>query len=393
MIRLVGFFYRQVDDTAVLQCLLDRVNTASEALTEKRPDTRVKALTFLINSFRSNYLCLDDTWNYISTFIDGIEHVLKKGKTLDQTLAVECLAVFCLQCDCNITEWLVKFFPILDTVLRDNSASCSFRSACATTLAVLQLLAGSCDLVSPVEIMKTFEVVFRGSCLKGDGKAPSLDPAVEALHVASLRAWGLLYTFLTEIDVGPIGKALLPTINSLLQGNNVDMRIMAGETAALIYERIRNEVDERYRGPTYTDLVRLLNTLATDGTKSRSKIDRKRQRHSFRDILDAVTQSDLTETSVNLGSEVLVLSSCEEHFCYDILCTLLKGGLIRHLQQNYQVREIFGLGAPISVASSMLDRRSAKNQRRLANSYAFKIRTQKLSSRRDRRATVTADYD
>ncbi|VDP94081.1 unnamed protein product [Echinostoma caproni] len=374
-----------------MHCLLDRVNAAAEALTEKRPDTRVKALSFLINSFRTNYMCLDDTWNYIGTFIDGIEHVLKKGRNQDQTLAAECLAVFCLQCDCNISDWLIKFSPILDTVLRDCSAPCTFRSACAITMAVMQLLAGSCDSVSPLDLMKTLEVVFKGSCLKGDGKAPNLDPAVESLHVAALRAWGLLFTFLADTDVGLAGKALLPTINSLLQGNNVDMRIMAGETAALIYERIRNEVDERFKGPTYTDLVRLLNSLATDGTKSRSKVDRKRQRHSFRDILDAVTQSDLTETSVNLGTEVLVLASCEDHFCYDILCTLLKGGLIRHLQQNTQVREIFGLGPPVLVTPSMLDRRSARDQRRLANSYSFKLRTQKLSSRRDQRARVATD--
>ncbi|KAF7233898.1 hypothetical protein EG68_12549, partial [Paragonimus skrjabini miyazakii] len=60
-----------VDDIAVVQCVIDKVNSAVEALTEKRPETRIKALSFLIEAFRKHHLCLDESWNYSATFFNG----------------------------------------------------------------------------------------------------------------------------------------------------------------------------------------------------------------------------------------------------------------------------------------------------------------------------------
>lgn len=383
-----------IEDIAVLQSVLERVNAASDSLIEKRPEVRVKGLTYLLNAFRMHYLCLDETWNYSDTFFSGIENVLKKGRAQDQTLATECLAVFAFQFDAqNIVECYARFLPVLDSVLRDVTAPCTFRAACSITLAVFQFLTGHCEFVTPKDLMKSLETVFKGSCLKGDGKAPVLDPVVSALHVSALRSWGLLYTLLASYDACPVGTALLPILISLLQCANVDMRIMAGEITALIYERIRAEVDERFRGPYYTELVRLLNELATDGTKSRSKVDRKRQRHSFRELLDTVAHLDTPETTINFGSEALVLASCTDHFYYDLMCCLLKGGMTRHLQENFQVRDLFDLGTPIIVSHSPVDRRAMRDKRRLANLFACKLRTQKRCSHRDRRSNVVHQGD
>ncbi|CAH8613795.1 unnamed protein product [Dicrocoelium dendriticum] len=381
------------EDLAGVQSIVDRINAASEALMEKRLETRVKALNFLINCFRMHYLYLDESWNYSATLLGGIEYVLKKGRTQDQALAVDCLTVFFLQfISQNIQDYFARFWPILDTALRDTTVSTLLRAACATALSIFQLVAGQCDFVSSKELMKSFESVFKGSCLKGDGKAPVLDAHVSSLHVTTLRAWGILYTFLASYDVGPVGKAMLPTLISLLQGANVDLRITAGEVAVLIYERIRIEEDKRFRGPYYCELTRLLNGLSTDGTKSRSKIERRKQRHTFRELVDALEHSEVTETSINFGSECLQLGSCTEHMHYDLLCCLLKGGLSRHLQENSLVRDLFDLGPPVVLPTNPLDRRSARDQRRLANALASKLRTQKLSSHRDRR-NVLAEID
>lgn len=378
-------FSNDLEDLDGSQSIVDRINAASEALAEKRLETRVNALNFLINSFRMHYLYLDESWNYSATLLSGIENVLKKGRTQDQSLAVDCLAVFFLQfISHNIQEHFARFWPILDSALRDATVSTLLRAACATALSIFQLVAGQCDFVSAKELMKSLESVFKGSCLKGDGKAPVLDTHVSSLHVKTLRSWGLLYTFLAPYDVGPVGKAMLPTLISLLQGANVDLRIAAGEVAVLIYERIRAE-DERFRGPYYCELTRLLNELSTDSAKSRSKVDRRKQRHSFRELVDALEHSEITETSINFGSECLLLGSCTEHMHYDLLCYLLKGGLSRHLQENSLVRDLFDLGPPVVLPTNPLDRRSTRDQRRLANALASKLRTQKLSSHRDRK--------
>lgn len=391
---LTTYSSADVEDAATVQSVLDKVNTAVDALTEKRPETRVKALNYLLEAFRLHYLCLDETWTYRETFINGIDFVLRRGRTQDQALAVECLAVFCLQIDAqSAADYFTHFLPQLDMVLRDDASASEFRSSCATALAVFQFVAGHCDVASSRNLMKSFEDIFKGSCLKGDGKAPSLDSSITNLHLSALRSWSLLYTELSPHDADSVGKSLLPVIIKLLQGPNVDMRIMAGEAASIIYERIRSETDERFKGPYYSTLVGLLNELSTDSTKSRSKVDKKKQRHFFRDFADTISMAGVTEVSVTVGSETLMLSSCTEHFHYDFLCYLLKSGLCRHLQENYLVRELFDLGSPVIITQSPQDRRVAKGQRRLELSFASKLRTQKLSSHRDRRIAVDTELD
>lgn len=377
-----------VDDLVSLHANIEKINLASEALTEKRPDTRIKALNFLIKSFQMHYFHLDESWDYCSTFLDNLESVIKKGKMHDQVLAAECLCIFFLQFDPHcVAEYFSRFLPTLESILRDASAHSIFRMSCANALSVFQFRAGHCDFISPIDLMKSFESIFKGSCLKGDGKAPVLDSSVNDLHVAALRAWGLLFTCLHR-DIDSTGKSLLPILLSLLKSACVEMRIMAAELAVLIYERIRVENDCRFKGPYYNDLVKILSDFSNESSKSRSKNDRKRQRQSFRELLDVLLHSDTPETTVNFGSEVLSLTSSVDHFYYNLLCCLLKGGVSRHLQENYLIRDIFDLGVPVVVSHTLLDKRTLRNERRTANALASKLRTQKLSSHRDRRNVV-----
>lgn len=386
------FLFPQLEDPEVVHNIIDKVNCECELFSEKRPETRVKALNSTLNCFRMHYLDLDNSWNYRATFLSGLESILRKGRSLDRTLAAECLSIFCLQYDVAfLPDFFGQFFPILDPVCRDGSENCAVRAAAATALAMLKFQSNDCDVPTLKALMKSFESIFKGSCLKGDGKAHVLNPSTSALHVASLRAWGLLYTFLTNQEAVPSGQAMLPCLVSLMQGNDVEMRILAGEIVALIYERLRSTLDDRYRGPYYTDVVRLLNELATDSSKSRSKVDRKRQRQLFRDLSESVAHFECLETPVSFGSEVLTLSSCLNNFYYSFLCTLLKGGMSRHLQENELVRDLFDLGPPVMVSHNPVDRRVLKCQQRQALAVISKARSQNMSNLRGCRNLVLGE--
>ncbi|CAH8475327.1 unnamed protein product [Schistosoma turkestanicum] len=382
------------EDELALQSLLDKVCSAIDLIEEKRTETRINALRSLIELFRSHYFCLDGSWNYTETLITSIENIFKKSKPQDQALAADLLTVFSLQIDPHeVPIWFERFFPILEPIIRDPTKSYKFRGSSAIALSVLQSLSGYCDFISPLDVIKSFEFVFRGSTSKIDVKTSHSEADISDLYVAALKAWTLIYTFLSPHDSGNVGKAVLPVLLSLLQCSNVDVRIIAGEASAVIYERIRNEVDDKFKGPYYSDLVRLLGELATDSSKNRSKIDRKKQRHSFRELVEAVVHCDYPETSINFGVEVLTLSSCTGHFYYNFLCSVLGSGIRRHLRENPYIRNLFDLGLPSLVQQNGAHPKAFKEQKRLNNAVASKIRTQKLGVYRDKRREMLSELE
>ncbi|TNN08618.1 Interferon-related developmental regulator 1 [Schistosoma japonicum] len=326
---------------------------------EKRTETRLHALHSLIEFFRSYHFFLDGSWNYTETLITSIENIFKRSKPQDQALAADLLTVFSLQIDPNeVPIWFERFYHILEPVIRDATTSRKFRASAAIALSVLQSLSGYCDFISPLDVMKSFEFVFKSSTSKIDVKTFS-GTDVSDLFVASLKAWTLIYTFLSPFDAGIVGKAVLPTFTFF----------------------------------TPIDLVRLLGELATDSSKNRSKIDLKKQRHSFREFVEAIVHCDYPETSINFGVEILTLSSCTSHFYYNFLCSVLGSGLRRHLRENPYIRNLFDLGLPLIPNQNGANRRILKEEKRLTNAVASKSRTQKLNVHRDKRRGMPSELE
>ncbi|CAH8838008.1 unnamed protein product [Trichobilharzia szidati] len=377
------------EDELALQLVLDKVCSAIDSMEEKRTETRVQAVQLLIDSFRLHHLCLDGSWNYTETLVTSIENNFRKGKPLDQLLAVDLLTIFSLQIDPQeIPIWFERFYPLLEPIVRDNARGLKLRASSAVCLSVLQSLSGYCDFISPLEVMKSFEFVFKSSTSKIDTVEE-----LSNLYVATLKAWTLVYTFLSAYDAGVVGKAVLPTLLPLLKCSNVDVRIMAGESSAVIYERIRTEVDDKFKGPYYSELIHLLGELATDSSKNRSKSDLKKQRHSFRELMEAVVHCEYPEKSIDFGVEVLTLSSCVAHFHYDFLCSVLGSGLRCHLRENPHVRDLFDLGQPVMCHQNAANRKTLKEQKKLNNMLASKTRTQKLSVYRDKRREMLNEIE
>ena len=241
--------------------------------------------------------------------------------------------------------------------------------------------------------MEFMESIFRASYLKGDGNHPNVKPEMFLLHITALECWTLLLTIVPCPMVLEIVSPILSKFHQLLRSLDVDIRITAGESLALIYERVRNEINGRFKGNDYSVMLSELENLATDGLKSRSKIERKKQRQSFRDIFTAIQSEsvDFPVCKIQFGSETLELLTWGEKCRYDALCNVLEAGISKHLQENIYVRDLFDLGLPVVINKLEINQsKLSHKQRYLANQANSKIRKQTRQIHRVKRMNANS---
>jgi Interferon-related developmental regulator (IFRD) len=80
----------------------------------------------------------------------------------------------------------------------------------------------------------------------------------------------------------------LGKLPDLLETNDVDFRIAAGESIALMNEMIRDLPSQYAKMPEITKLCLRLRELSTESSKHKAKKDKKQQKSSFRDILHSI---------------------------------------------------------------------------------------------------------
>merc|ERR1712158_212929 len=163
--------------------------------------------------------------------------------------------------------------------------------------------------------------------------------------------------------------------SGLLLSSDVDLRITGGEAIALVLE-FAYQYDEEFLQDGLDSLIESLKQLATDSTKSRSKKDRKEQRSSFRDILRTVQDAEPPSEKVKFGQEVLYLDSWDRKLQYEWFAKVLGSGMNLHLANNFVLREVFELGAPLPAYDPLSGNKMSKSERNAANQLAFKLRTQ-----------------
>lgn len=124
-----------------------------------------------------------------------------------------------------------------------------------------------------------------------------------------------------------LSRRHLPKLPKLLESEDVNMRIAAGETIALLFELARdldcvslagvssttcrvglsgfdlhsvscvNPPLQDFEFEDWDELCDKLSTLATDCNKHRAKTDKRKQRSVFRDVLKAVEVSEASTAS------------------------------------------------------------------------------------------------
>lgn len=198
----------------------------------------------------------------------------------------------------------------------------------------------------------------------------------------------------------------------MLHSTDVDLRITAGESLALVLE-FAYDYDSQYEPNDLNGLIVAVwsldffasawyfflvhfftlhsfqvRQLATDSNKSRSKKDRKEQRSSFRDVLRGVEEGEPPSQKVKFGREVLRLDTWFAVLQYQWFCKILGPGINLHLASNHMLREIFELGDPLPVFDGSSNDKPSKEERHAANQLAKKYRTGIRGKNRDKRSAV-----
>ena len=284
----------------------------------------------------------------------------------------------------------MRFFrelkPLLVQLTTDKTAAAATRAAAATSLAGLCFLGGG-EMAEVVSTMQVLESVFSASYSKKDGTIPAPSADLQALHCAALSSWSLLLTLLTSGDVFRIATNQVSSLRGLLYSSDVDLRITAGESLALVLE-FAYDYDSQYEPNDLEGLIVAVRQLATDSNKSRSKKDRKEQRSSFRDVLRGVEEGEPPSQKVKFGREVLRLDTWFAVLQYQWFCKILGPGINLHLASNHMLREIFELGNPLPTLDGSCSDKPSKEERHAANQLARKIRTGIRGKNRDKRSAV-----
>uniref|UniRef100_A0A8C2E4M7 Interferon-related developmental regulator 1 n=1 Tax=Cyprinus carpio TaxID=7962 RepID=A0A8C2E4M7_CYPCA len=362
-----------------------------DSTVDKSAKTRQGALDGLKTAMATKIL-----YEFISerrmTITDSIERSLKKGKGVEQCAAASLACLLCIQLGSGIeSEEVFKTLkPVFKTILNDGAANIQARQACATSLGLCTLVAED-DIMDVYATMESFESLFTHSYVREDGSRPSVNPQTTQLHTNALLSWALLLTICTgnpEGDVGTHKLRHLSKLPRLLENDDVNMRIAAGETIALLFELIR-DVDPEFDYDGWEALCEKLNALATDCTKHRAKTDKRKQRSVFRDVLKAVEEGDFQSETIRFGTERMVIDSWVRKRTYDAFREFVGSGMNYHLQANEFIRDVFELGPPMLIDSAALKAmKSSRLERHLYNAAAFKARTKARNKVRDKRVDV-----
>uniref|UniRef100_A0A3Q0SMR2 Interferon-related developmental regulator 1 n=1 Tax=Amphilophus citrinellus TaxID=61819 RepID=A0A3Q0SMR2_AMPCI len=359
-----------------------------DSTVDKSAKTRQGALDGLKTAMATRIL-----YEFISerrmTITDSIERCLKKGKGEEQRAAASLACLLCIQLGSGIeSEEVFKTLkPIFKNILADGSANIQARQAVATSLGLCTLVAED-DILDVQATMECFENLFTRSYAKADGTCPSISPQVSQLHTNALLSWALLLTICAASQLKDILQKHLPKLQMLLESDDVNMRIAAGETIALLFELAR-DMDAEYEFDGWDELCDKLTALATDCNKHRAKTDKRKQRSVFRDVLKAVEEGAFQSETIRFGSERMSIDSWVRKRTYDAFREFVGSGMNYHLQANEFIRDVFELGPPMLVDSAtMKAMKISRFERHLHNSAAFKARTKARSKFRDKRVDV-----
>lgn len=370
----------------------DLINYVNQ-LSSPRPEIRKKHLILIQQELRTNYPAFPDDWNYKETLLFGIESILKRGKLSEQIEALRCLTIYFTQVTHSENQAIgERFQEFFESRLCDATKPGELRAACATTVAWLHYISEPMGFPYIKNLMEKLSNVFKNSCLKGDGMPPDFPKAQIDLHKDCLFAWGLLFTSLPSHDADEFGRNVICHLVSILQSKYMVVRMAACDVLALVYERIREETRESFKGSYFEILLQVLDNLSFGSNKYTSKGDAKKQRSNFRDLLKFLRSHEIPTLEVKLTSEKVELDTYQKLFIYQAYCHLLTLGINTHLQENMLLRQFFDLGLPLpSIQQSQRVRAADKRMRSLMNEQASKARMKKLGKKRDKRAVVFHD--
>lgn len=362
----------------------DKLKEDIDNVTDKSAKTRITALGSLRLALSSQVLG-DFLTERRVTLTDALERCLKKGKDEEQSLAATVLSLLCIQLGSGSEgeEVFHCLKPILISILTDSSAGMTARQSCTTALGQCCFIAAA-DVEDLVSCLSVLEGILTLLYSENNGTPPSQ----QGLVCCAIQSWALLLTICPASRIQKTLESHLALLTGALACENVNLRIAAGESLALLYELAR-DLDEDFFSEDTDSLCVTLKQLATDSNKYRAKTERRKQRSIFRDVLHYIESSECQDETIKFGLEVMYVDSWARRRMYSSFKEALGSGVRHHLQHNEVLRDIFSLGPPLVLdAAAIKASKISRVEKHMFNSAAFKARTKARNRVRDKRADV-----
>lgn len=362
-----------------------QINSCLDGLLEKGFKEREESLKILKKLFSNKYL-VEHLNSKRFTLTDSLLKSLKRGKLNEQILAAEVIMLTFIQLghSADASDLLNESRSILIEIIEGEENEPDVRAVCTKCLG-LAIFVTNENSTDTLAILDKFESLF-SRYVKGDGTLRLLTPKMYELQNASLSTWCLLLCILPLPLVNKIAQKHVKHFLEFLKSPDVDLRIIAGETIAFLFDLAQFDSHSDLSCFEDDDLIETLKDLASDSSKHRSKKDKKHQRSSFRDVLRTIEEGEFETQAIKFASENLYLDNWIRRKQYETFCDLLGTGMNTHLQENEFIREIFNLGPP-SLNSDAIRKSNLASKNRLEkaqfNREQFRTRTKSMKKKRD----------
>ncbi|PAV79317.1 hypothetical protein WR25_17033 [Diploscapter pachys] len=214
-----------------------------------------------------------------------LQLALTSRKTDEEAIiAAYLLALISIQINEEISDSIEDCLSTMRTIVMDPSRMVAVRTTCALSLAITTHLACTND-DSTANTVKSLRSVWTT-------RLSTINPLVT---IATLSAWALC-----------LQDAHISVINSAMSDQ-------------------------------------LLQKYATEASRSRAKKDKRIQRFTFRQIYASICDEEPPSLAIKSGREVLQLNDNSHKLLYDLLVQVLRGGMMRQIQQNKMLRELFDM--------------------------------------------------
>ncbi|NXW08131.1 IFRD1 regulator, partial [Fregetta grallaria] len=375
----------EVDEEATQEDLEYKLKGFIDLTLDKSAKTRQAALESLKSAFSSKIL-YEFIMERRMTLTDSIERCIKKGKSDEQCAAAGLACLLCVQMGSGIeSEEIFKTLgPVLKKIVCDGTASIQARQACATCLGICCFIVTD-DITELYSTMECLENIFTKAYQRDRDTNGVSSTHNTVLHISALLAWTLLLTICPMNEVKKKIEMHLHKLPSLLSCDDLNMRIAAGETLALLFELARE-----------TDAVTLKSKSNTSWKKKKS-LERFQDKTVLFTVVGMLTrclcrkvpERDFPTEMVKFGPERMYIDCWVKKQTYDTFKEILGSGMQYHLQSNDFLRNVFELGPPVMLdAATLKTMKIPRFERHLYNSAAFKARTKARSKCRDKRADV-----
>ena len=359
------------DETPMALHLIDILAENVENISDKRNNTRVKAMANLVAIFQKSVVD-EDLEKWKSSICDALDKNLRRTDD-ESVLACSITGLLAIQKAFDIEEEMHPLLQTLVTLCNDYSKPEAVRSNAVHALGIASFFSSD----QPAAIQTYLSALYNiWSSTKSSATS-------SVLFCSALESWTLLLHRAGETYATKAIEESETKLTYYLEASNVEIRMSAGEALATLFQLAKEKNDE-FEFKSHYHLKNVLETLAADSLKYHAKRDKRVQRFTFRQINDVIFNDTYPETTVAFNKrEKLEICDCMTRLLYDSLCQSLESHLNTHLSINPVIRDAFDLG-PIAETAVLLTK-AEKRERQQIQTEMTKMRKIQRTKQRDKK--------